>query len=115
MITKISVAHETTNFFGATETRLEERRYNIQRQHVLKVLKYVRDDNGEHYPYAHFDVDGGLDKGGTHECVYQQSPQRGTDMLTWEHWVRPNAKDRYTISYKEILKESRKWIVEPTE
>lgn len=112
MITKIGMAYEARNFFGEYEQRYDERSFNITREHVLKAIKYIA---GHRYgfPCAHLDVDGGAYNGGTHEVIYQDGEQYGTDAYTWEHRVRPNAKDVYEIDYKELLKVSRGWMEEP--
>ena len=114
MITKIGMAYEARNFFGEYELRFDQRSSNITREHVLKAVKYIPAHCYD-FPCAHFDVDGGINNGGTHEVIYQEGEQRGTDRYTWEHHVRTNAKDVWEIAYSDLLRESRKWAEDHTE
>lgn len=109
MITKVSLAHEVRNFFGEREDRLEERSWDIERRHVLKAINYIASGD-DPLAAAHFDVDGGLSEGGTHEVLSQESVHRGTDIYTWTHWTRPNSKDVWQISIGDFKAQSREWM-----
>lgn len=109
MITKIGLAHDVRNFFGETETRFEERNWNIERKHVLKAINYIASGD-DPLAAAHFDVDGGTKDGGTHEVLYQDPAYYGTDVYTWVHWSGPNSKDTWQISLGDFKAQSREWM-----
>lgn len=109
MITKVELAHEVRNFFGRRENRVEGIEWGIERKHVLKAINYIASGD-DPFAAAHFDVDGGLSSGGTHEVLYQESVHRGTDIYTWIHWSRPNSKDVWQISIGDFKAKSREWM-----
>lgn len=109
MITKVTMKFERRNFFGVIDEVRESREWDIERKHVLKAINAVVDDSMGFCPCAHFDVDDGLDCGGSHYAIWQDNEDRGTSTVTMRCWIRKNSSDTYKRTLKQVKAESLKW------